>query len=190
MRIGMRRALQVGMGNRVAVSAVVAAALAFPALGGQQAARKDESQQEPVKVERKTRVRLGGVSVGAGYSRYSGPLFYPYAFMPYYWNWYSPAMAFYDPFWYGPGFYPWYARGPNTGSVKLRAEPADAEVYIDGAYAGRALDLKTMTLEPGAYNLEVRSTGREPFTKRIYVLTGNTLKIDARLAPAGTEKTP
>jgi hypothetical protein len=46
-----------------------------------------------------------------------------------------------------------------------------------------------MWLDSGAYNLEVKSDGRS-FAKRIYVLTGKTLKIDAELASQPAEAKP
>ncbi len=37
------------------------------------------------------------------------------------------------------------------GEVKLNTNLKDAEVYIDSAYAGKAGDLKSLWIEPGAY---------------------------------------
>jgi hypothetical protein len=63
--------------------------------------------------------------------------------------------ALWDPFWgpYGPfGYLPNLAYGNDKGEVKLAADPKQAGVYIDGAYAGTADCLKTLWLEPGAYD--------------------------------------
>jgi hypothetical protein len=129
--------------------------------------------------QRRTRVSLGGITVGAGYAHYSGP-WYPYYYRPAYWGgpYWSPFWDFYAPMYY-PGFYPGYLRtaGPGTGEVRLTA-PARAEVLLNGAYAGVASDLKTIWLEPGAYDLEVRSDGGT-WSRRIYVLSGKRLKLDA-----------
>jgi hypothetical protein len=136
------------------------------------------------------RVRLGGISVGAGYSHFSGysPYGYPYLYRPY-WG------AFGDPFWnYGwggwlhPGYYGGFRQGPGMGLVKVKAPSKQAEVYVDGAYAGLAKDLGSMWLEPGAYDLEVREDS-DIFHKRIYVLSGKTVRINAGLAPK-EEKQP
>ena len=121
-------------------------------------------------VEAKPRVRFGGVQVGAGYSR-GYPFYYP--------SFYGPL--FYDPFLFGfvhTGFYNGFGYGPNLGEVRLRTAPQDASVYLDGAYAGQATKLKTIWLEPGAYNFELRDGNRALFGKRIYVLTGKTLDIE------------
>jgi hypothetical protein len=93
--------------------------------------------------------------------------------------------GYYNPFWYGPWFHPGYAAGfaygPGLGEVKLKSTAGDAMVLIDGAYAGEARKLKSMWLEPGVYNLEVRDDAGATFSKRIYVLSGKTLQIQARL---------
>ena len=40
-------------------------------------------------------------------------------------------------------------------------------------------------LDAGAYDLSVSAAGREPFEQRVYVLTGKTLSIHAKLAQPG-----
>ena len=77
-----------------------------------------------------------------------------------------------------PGFYTGYAYRQGMGQVKLQTDNKDAYVYLNGALAGQAGKLKSMWLDPGAYNLEVRS-GNRKFTERIYVLSGKTLKLAA-----------
>ena len=93
-----------------------------------------------------------------------GPGFGPY-------SWYGP-YGWYGPYPYGP-----YFGTPNAGQVKLDTHVKDAGVYIDGNFAGRAGDLKTMTLRPGNYLIEVREPGQPPFTENIHVLAGKTLKL-------------
>ena len=91
-----------------------------------------------------------------------------------YWGWY-------DPFYYG-GYWP-YGYYPdaysNLGEIKLKTNVKDAEVDINGAYAGKADKLKSIYLNPGSYNLEIRTPGRAPFTKQVYVLPRKTIKVDA-----------
>ncbi|MGZ4786966.1 MAG: PEGA domain-containing protein [Terriglobales bacterium] len=62
--------------------------------------------------------------------------------------------------------------------MKLINASKDAEVYIDNAYAGKAGDLKRISIKPGAYNLELRVVGKEPIQRRVYVLSGKTLKLE------------
>jgi hypothetical protein len=47
-----------------------------------------------------------------------------------------------------------------------------------------------MWLEPGAYDLSVSSKDHEPFHRRIYVLSGRSLKIAAKLNPQRTTEAP
>lgn len=128
--------------------------------------------------EKPRKVRLGGIFVSAGYSHFSGRPYYYGPWGPYFYPPYFSHPYFYHPY-YGTGF----ARGLHQGEVKLRTARKDAEVFIDGAYAGTARDLGTLWLDPGAYNLEVRDPGRTPYTRRIYVLSGKTLRIDATREP-------
>lgn len=135
--------------------------------------------------DHKIRIHLGTVSLAAGYTYFSGPFFFypfwPYSYYPYSFA-YTPFLL--DPF-YGP-FYAPYTHGlayaPDKGEVKLNAKPKNAQVFVDGAYAGTADHLKDMWLDSGAYDLSVSAPGRQTFQDRIYVLSGKSLKIDARLA--------
>ena len=113
-------------------------------------------------------VRLGTISAGAGYGYYPGPVW----------------PGYYPPFFYNPWIaYPFFASPvylvpqPDKGQVSLQGSYKDAEVYLDNAYAGTTATLKKFWLAPGVYDLEVRPKGQTPTKKRIYVLTGKTLKI-------------
>lgn len=122
--------------------------------------------------------------VGVGYTRYSGFSYrygYPYAYSRY------PAYAgvgpyWYDPFWFGPavypGFYYGYAQGPNMGEIKIQGAAKNASVYLDGAFAGSAEKLKSIWLDPGTYNLEVRAPDVPSYERRVYVLSGKTLRVN------------
>jgi hypothetical protein len=98
---------------------------------------------------------------------------------PYYGGWYSP---FWGPYWgpgYGYGGY--YSAYPNSGEVKLDTKVKDAQVFIDGAYAGTTHQNKSMHLRPGSYNIEIRETGRAPYSEKVYVVTGKTLHLHPEL---------
>ncbi len=91
------------------------------------------------------------------------------------------GLGFYDPFWYGPYWgYPGYGYGfeSNVGHVKIKTHMKDAEVLVDGAYAGTTSENKNMSLGPGAHNIEIQAAGHTPFQKRIYVLRGKTMTIE------------
>jgi PEGA domain-containing protein len=159
--------------------------------------KQESSDKDAPGEKRKFRLRLGGVSVGAGYSHFSGPHYYPYAY-PF---GYAP-FGFYPGDWVAASFwypiaspYPYYATdafryGDGRGEIRLTADPKEAKVYIDGGYAGTADKLKTLWLDPGAYDLTVSAAGRGDFHQRLYVLSGKSLKISAKLEPEQTKETP
>lgn len=120
--------------------------------------------------ERSVRERGGG----NGRAVY-GSVYYGSAFGP--WGAYG-----YDPFFYGA--YPVMSH-PNAGQVKVDTKVKDAEVFVNGAFAGTAKDFKSVWLRQGPYNLEVRSPGHQTYTARIYVLNGKTIRLrpDLRVEP-------
>lgn len=117
-------------------------------------------------------VRLGTINAGFGYFDGWGPFccYYPWAY-----------SGFYGPYWgpYSP-FYPaeFFAPGPDKGTVKLVNADKNSSVYIDNSYAGKVSELKTMNLAPGAYDLELQPPGGKSIQKRIYVLSGKTVRLE------------
>src|SRR5262245_37372344 len=100
---------------------------------------------------------------------------------PYYNVWYRPYWGpswGWGPYWGAPYYYNAY---PNTGEVKLDTKVKDAQVFINGAYAGTTHDNKHMYLRPGSYNIEVREGGRTQYAERIYVVAGKTLHLHPEL---------
>ena|SRR5437588_11899462 len=92
----------------------------------------------------------------------------------------APAFGWYSPYW---GAYPYgyYGYVPRTGAVKFDTKVKDAEVYVNGAYAGTVGKLKTIELRPGSYDIEVRAPGRTQFDKKVYVAAGKTLHLNPDL---------
>jgi PEGA domain len=145
-------------------------------------AKDPSAENSTPEIQSRTRVYLGGVSAGGFYRRYSGFDDYPY--YPYssaFWGMPYPTWPYPDPILYHPGYYSGFSRSDEMGEVKLQTSEKTAEVFLDGAYAGVAADLKSFWLEPGAYTLEVRGQRSEPFKKRIYVLSGKTVRVSATL---------
>ena len=95
---------------------------------------------------------------------------------PYYGGWYSP---YWGPYWGGYGGY--YRAYPNSGEVKLDTKVKDAQVFINGAFAGTTHQNKSMYLRPGSYNIEIREAGRTRFAERVYVVAGKTLRLRPEL---------
>lgn len=97
-----------------------------------------------------------------------------------------PGPVFYTPGWYAPywGAYwgpgPYYAF-PNSGDVKLDTKVKDAQVFIDGSYAGTTKENKTMHLRPGSYNIEIKQNGQTAFSQEVYVAAGKTIHLQPEL---------
>jgi hypothetical protein len=92
--------------------------------------------------------------------------------------------GFYTPFWgpyWGPGYVGPYYAYPNSGQVKLDTKVKDAQVFINGSFAGTTHQNKTMRLRPGSYNLEIREGGQTHFSEQIYVVAGKTLQLHPEL---------
>jgi len=96
-------------------------------------------------------------------------------------GYYGSYSGAYDP-WYGwyppPG--PVYAPGPfiDAGAVRLKVKPVEAEVYVDGYYAGIVDDFdgvfQKLRLEAGPHRIEIRAPGFA------------TLDVDIRIEPDHT----
>jgi hypothetical protein len=99
-----------------------------------------------------------------------------------------PVVTYgYGGFWGGPYWGPrYYAPGPryvpyeNTGEVKIdnNKHIGEAQVYVDGAYAGLVKDNKSMHFRQGNYKIDVRQGGQTLFSDRIYVTPGKTIHIN------------
>ena len=81
------------------------------------------------------------------------------------------------PYYWGPAYYGY----PNTGEVKLDTKVKDAQVFINGAYAGTTQEDKKMHLRPGSYDFEIREGGRTQFAEKVYVAAGKTLHLRPEL---------
>lgn len=95
----------------------------------------------------------------------------------------GPAFFAPAPFWgayWGPAYGPYYAF-PNSGEVKLDTKVKDAQVFIDGSYAGLTKDNKTMHLRPGNYNIEIREAGETRFMEQVFVAAGKTVHLQPEL---------
>jgi hypothetical protein len=94
-----------------------------------------------------------------------------------YGGWYSP---FWGPYW-GPAYMGPYYAYPSSGEVKLDTKVKDAQVFINGSYAGTTHENKTMRLRPGTYDIEIREGGQTPFSEQVYVVAGKTLHLHPEL---------
>jgi hypothetical protein len=123
-----------------------------------------------------------------GYSRwygYNGYYNRYYGYTPIYtgfgYFYYDPFMAYYDP--YHVGAYYGYEddkddRDYNIGALRLKVDPKEGEVFVDGLYRGVVDDFdglfQRLKLEAGAHRLEVRAAGFQPLVFDVLVTPGET----------------
>jgi hypothetical protein len=99
---------------------------------------------------------------------------------------YGGYGGFYSPFWgsyWGPYWGPayGYSYAPNSGQVKLDTKVKDAEVFLNGSYAGTTAENKSMHLRPGNYSIEIREAGQKRYAESVYVVAGKTLHLRPEL---------
>jgi hypothetical protein len=135
----------------------------------------------------------GGIYVPGGYYGRGG----------YYGGYYGAGYGYYDPFggyggyggYYGGYYDPWYGGYPSyggytgypqdsytafddEGKLRLKLKPRDAEVYVDGYYAGIVDEFdgifQRLRLDSGPHRIEVRAAGYEPLTFEVRITPDHT----------------
>jgi len=132
---------------------------------------------------------------------YNNYYYYPRDHYPYGYGSYGLGYFYYDPYsWYDPYVYsnysypsysyPAYAPGGvyqyrygyPTGQIRLQVRPRDAEVYVDGYYAGRVDDfdgyIQSLQIEEGPHTIEIVAPGYEDLVFNVRITAGR--KIDYR----------
>jgi hypothetical protein len=104
---------------------------------------------------------------------------------------YVARPFFYDPFW---GSSPYWYRGYPAGisadaDVKVQVTPKQAEVFVDGFYAGHAEDFdgvfKRLHTTPGGHAITLFSEGYRTITDDIYVAPDHTYQLHESLERLG-----
>ncbi len=99
----------------------------------------------------------------------------------------------YGPYGYGFGPYGYGGYGfgysnphPDQGKLKIKVDKKEknAQVFLDGAFAGNAKDMKSTWLKEGTYDLEVHGVNGATYSSQIYVTTGKTITIQPNLVGA------
>jgi PEGA domain-containing protein len=105
-----------------------------------------------------------------------------------------PGPYWYADPWYGYGYWgpygyppPYRYYGWSEASVRLEVTPRDAEVYVDGYYAGTVDDFdgafQRLRVEPGQHELEIYKDGFRPLRQKAYLTVDNTFRIRQALQP-------
>lgn len=122
-----------------------------------------------------------------------GPLVYrisPYWYGYGYWlplGYYG--AYFYDPFWYGysPRFSrrAYYAYRADYGHLRLKVRPREAQVYVDGYFAGVVDNFdglfQRLTLRAGGHRVELRAEGYQPLVFDVLIPPGETVTYRGEL---------
>lgn len=132
-------------------------------------------------------------------SRYQYPYYAPY-YGPDYWYWnpygygypyygsYGLGFFYYDPMWWGyPGYYysGYSTRLDDTGALRLKLRPRNAEVLVDGYYVGIVDEFdgvfQRLRLETGGHRIEVRAEGYEPLVFDVLIPPFETVTYTGEL---------
>jgi hypothetical protein len=140
----------------------------------------------------------GSHSYGGSYRRpyysasYYAPYYYPYAFG------YGPAghgYVYFDSYWNSNVWYPqtvvrydsYASYGYPTGELRLQVRPREAQIFVDGAYAGTVDDFdgtfQSLRLEEGTYRIEIVLPGFEPLGVDVRIQAGQKITYRADLIP-------
>jgi hypothetical protein len=95
---------------------------------------------------------------------------------------YDYGLRYSGPYEYAPD--PFDRSGP-TGGLRIRVEPADADVYVDGYYAGIVDDFnghfQRLKLTTGPHRVEIRAQGYVPLVFVVNIEPGRTIEYRNRL---------
>jgi len=97
--------------------------------------------------------------------------------------WYDPFAYYWDPSWYSASSYG-NRKAPEkvmTGSLRIKASPENANVYIDKALVGSVDEFNGLTnhleVDAGKHQIELRAEGYATLVKDITVAAGKTQTI-------------
>ena len=117
--------------------------------------------------------------------------YYPYSFafsFGYGWGYPYDGLGYGYPFYggypyYGPGFY------DLSSSVRLQVTPKDAEVYVDGYFAGKVDNFdgtfQRLRVEPGDHEIQLFMPGHRSFSQRVYLQPGGSFRVQHMMEPLG-----
>lgn len=102
----------------------------------------------------------------------------------------------YAPYAYGPypyppyvpyAYSPWQVAGADIGGVRLKMQPRDAQVFVDGNYAGIVDDFdgtfQSLRLQQGGHKIEVHMPGFEDLELDVHVQPGKTITLQETMRP-------
>ena len=117
---------------------------------------------------------------------------YPRRYYPYGYGSFGLGYFYYDPYaWYPYDHYNYrfqgYGYGYPTGEVRLQVRPRDAEVYVDGYFAGHVDEfdgfVQALRLEEGPYTLEIVAPGFETLHFNVRIQPGRKITYRGDMRP-------
>ena len=109
---------------------------------------------------------------------------------------YDPWYGFYDyqyPYGPPPFRYPYYAYDPGA-SLRVEVKPKEAEVYVDGYYAGVVDDFdgvfQRLPVEPGEHEIELYLDGYRTVKQHVYATPRRTFKLKYTMEKLGPGEQP
>jgi PEGA domain len=130
------------------------------------------------------------LSASPAHAQETGALVHPVACAP------SPFLNADDPLW-GPGPYPYAAAYPNgaclSANVRVLATPKQADVYVDGFFAGFVDDFdgreQPLPITPGDHAITLYREGYRTVTRHIAATARSTVKLQLRMEKLGPGET-
>ena len=93
---------------------------------------------------------------------------------------------------YYPRYYFAYDAHPNRASLRIQANPSQAEVYVDGYYAGIVDDFdgvfQRLHVTPGTHEITLRLDGFLTWSAEIYASPHSTVKLHQDLIPGPADE--
>jgi len=69
----------------------------------------------------------------------------------------------------------------ESGKLRLSVEPADASVYVDGAFRGSGREAQSLELAPGRHRIEVVRPGYRTAERDVEIPAGETTRLEVTL---------
>jgi PEGA domain len=126
-------------------------------------------------------LRQGPTVVVRGFA--GGFFGYPYMWGPYW-----------DPYWVGPygggwGYYGYRGYYDNSAELRLEVKPKEAQVYVDGYYAGVVDDFdgvfQRLHVSPGDHELVLYLNGYRTVKQNLHVGVNQDSRVKYQMAPVG-----
>jgi hypothetical protein len=137
------------------------------------------------------------VHVGVGVGYYGAPFYGSWYFgYPYYGGYFGVGFGYgygygYPYYGYAPGPYPYAYPYYYDGSASLRVQvsPRQAEVYVDGYYAGVVDNFdgtfQRLDIQPGQHDIQLYLPGHRLMERHLYLQPGRTTSIKYAMEPLG-----